>query len=372
MLGLNFLRFLSYSAKPNEPLDLRQVYAGAQVLDSGQNPYSDSLLKHQWKTNFTEEQLQGLPLPGAPENFLVYPPPVIASLIPLSRTNWFDARTVVWSLCFLLIVLSGIFASRNFLPGTVVLGALFLLSFKGTYTALILGQHLLFSLLLILLHLYSESKDRRLWSGFFLACAFLKPSLALPLVFFLIAEKKFKTLLYTALFSVLILSTLLLFFGTDSVFFQFSGWFQNMKAQMDVVYNPGHEFLRNNLTSLSSWIYSLSGINLHFMDTPLLLISSLLVIGLRFIRRVSSLQTLTLLITLSFLFSYHLYYDLLLFLCLLRFVDLSTLPAKFLLPFLVLYLPFGYLLPSFNFHPPILLVLVFLVFYRLPLSRETA
>ncbi|HCS21655.1 MAG TPA: hypothetical protein DIW47_14040 [Bacteroidetes bacterium] len=372
MLGLNVQRFLTYSAKPNEPLDLRQLYAGAQVLDSGANPYNDSLLKEHWKHHFSEKELKGSPLPGGPENYLVYPPPVLVSFIPLSHWAWYDARALFWTLCAAAVVLIGLFASGSFHLNKLLPGLLILLAFKGTYTALILGQPLLFSLLFILIHFYAESKNRPALSGLFLALAFLKPSLALPIVFFLIAERKYKSLLYSLGFSSLALILLLLSSGPTSFGDQFSGWFHNMNAQLAVAYSPEHDFLRHNLTSLSSWIYSLSGYDFSPADTFLVLFTSLITVYLRLKKRIQALTSLVLLITLSFLFSYHLYYDLLLFICLLYYVDLSRLPAKFLLPFLVFYLPLGYLLPSFNFHPPLLLVLLFLVIYRLNLKREAA
>ncbi len=372
MLGLNVRRFLSYSANLNEPLDLRQLYAGAQVLDSGANPYSDSLLKEQWKHNFSEKELEGSPLPGGPENYLVYPPPVVASLIPLSQWGWYSARALFWTLCATAALLIGLFASGSFHLNKLFPTLLIVFAFKGTYTALILGQPLLFSLLFILLHFHAENKNRPLLSGLFLALAFLKPSLALPIVFFLIAERKFRSLFYSLGFSLLILGIMFFEFGLTSLMEQFSGWFHNMNAQMAVAYSPEHDFLRSNLTSLSSWIYSVIGYDLSSADTFFVLLTSLITVYLRLKKRIQPLTTLTVLITLSFLFSYHLYYDLLLFLCLLSYVDLSRLPAKFLLPFMAFYLPYGYLFPSFNFHPPLLLVLLFLVIYRLPLKRESA
>ncbi|MHB1278017.1 MAG: glycosyltransferase family 87 protein [Bacteroidia bacterium] len=372
MLGLNVQRFLSYSAKHNEPLDFRQLYAGAQLLDSGFNPYSDSLLKKQWKSNFEPKQLEKLPLPGGPENYLVYPPPFVVSMVPVSRLAWFDARIVTWSVCAGLVLLIGLLASGSLQGHTIFPVFLGLLAFKGTYIALILGQPLWLSLLFLLLHFHMERKNRPLLSGLFLALAFLKPSLALPIVFFLISGRKFKSLLYSLGFSLLILGIMVLQFGPTSLAEQFSGWFHNMNAQMAVAYSPEHDFLRNNLTSLSSWLYSLTGYDLSHADTLLLLLSSLLTVYLRLKKRIQPLTTLTLLITVSFLFSYHLYYDLLLFICLFYYVDLSRLPTTFFLPFLALYLPFGYLFPSVNFHPPLLFALFFLVIYRLTLKHESA
>lgn len=372
MLGLNLWRFLSYSPQNNEPLDFRQLYAGAQVAYTGSNPYNDSLLKEQWKSNFSDDELEGLPMPGAKENYLVYPPPVVLSMLPVSQLSWYDARILIWSLCAIAALFIGLFASGSQSANTLLYGFLLLLAFKGTYYALILAQPLLFSLLFILLHFYAERKNRPLLAGLFLALSFLKPSLALPIIFFLIAERKFKSLFYSLGFSLFTLAILFVYLGPTPFMEQFSGWYHNMNAQMAVAYSPEHSFLRNNLTSLSSWIYTLCGYDLVRADTALLLLTSLLTIYLRWKKRITALNTLTLLITLSFLFSYHLFYDLLLFLCLLYYVDLSRLPSKFLLPFLVLFLPFGHFFPSINLHPPLLLLLLFLVFYRLTLKREPA
>lgn len=367
MLGFNFVRLLSYTPKTNEPLDYRQIYAGAQLFDAGLNPYNDSLLKLQWNSNFHPEELKGLPQAGGPENFLVYPPPFIASMIPLSRLPWDEARTWIWCVSAVLVLLIGLLLSGQFSTPQILLSFLMLLSFKGTYTALILGQPLLLSLFFILLHLYAERKKQKLWSGLFLALACLKPTLALPMVFFLFAERKYKTLLFTSVFALSLVLFLFLGLGAGTFIQLFTGWFQNMQAQSEIAFSEGHDFLRNNLTSLSSLIYSVGGPKLSALDLPVLFLSSIFIVILRLKKRLQSIQTLALLITLSFLFSYHLYYDLLLYCCLLYYVDLSTLRLKFVLPFLLFYLPWGYLFPSFNFHPLLLTGLIFLI----SLSRDT-
>lgn len=355
MLGMNMYRFHSYSPENNQPLDFRQLYAGTQLLDLGLNPYSDSLLKTQWKSNFEPKELEGLALPGGPENYLVYPPPVLAVLLPLASMTWFDARILVWSLCAASLFLIGILASEQKKWPQIALSLLVVFSFKGSITALILAQPLLLSLLFIVVHRHFERKNQAWLSAFFLLLAFLKPSCALPFLFFMLAEKRYKSLSVFIGFSLLTLAITFLSFGYGYTLSLFSGWTHNMQHQLAVAYVPGHEFLLSNLTSLSAMVYGLFQINSSFLDFPLLLLFSSLLLFLRWKKQINAPTTLFLLLTSSFLFSYHLYYDLLLFIPLLSFVQNKSLPSKAYLLLLLLYLPFGAFSTYLNMHAALLL-----------------
>ncbi|MDX5320148.1 MAG: DUF2029 domain-containing protein [Bacteroidota bacterium] len=351
MMVLNLFRLKDYTPQAHQPLDLRQLYAGQLLLEQGENPYQDSALKKIWTEKVPEAK--DLPLPGAPENYLLYPPHALLICSWLLPEDWQNSRSIAWALALLSLLVIPFVAQAKPKRAEVVIGFMLVAAFGGSLTALILAQPALPVIVFLLLALNTREKQPLL-AGVFLFLSFFKPSLALPLLMFFIAEKRFRMLLTAFGISLLFYGLLWLQTGNE-LWSWIDSWLGAMRTQTAVVFEEGHAFLLGNMTGLEALLFQLSGWK---GSGWILLFSGLLYGGLMYFlvqKKLTETLALELFLLLGFLFFYHLYYDLLLLLVLVLLRHPQNRGVRWLV--LALILPLGYLGQGINLAPLLLLIL---------------
>ena len=197
------------------PIDMRQLYFGAKVLSTGENPYNDHALKQMW-TQYMGHSAKLYPLPGAPENYLLYPPHAIFALSFLTPIfSWNEFGNFTYLLHSILVLLAGIFLVKGRSKTDTLLIILLLLGFKSILTAWILGNPLLSSFFFLTIIMAFREKISPLLKGFLLFMAALKPTVALPFVLFFLADKQYRTMLYFVFFGLVVYGVMALSQGIE-------------------------------------------------------------------------------------------------------------------------------------------------------------
>lgn len=365
MLGMNGWRFFQHEVQSQHPLDWRQLYAGQLLLEQHENPYVDSAIKKVWIEHVSFDH--PFPPPGAPENRLVYPPHAVLIASWILPDNWEESGWIAYTIALLSLLFIPFFAQKIGAKYNPVLALLILFAFRGTFTALVLAQPaLLVTFALLAAFRYREKYP--LFAGVFLCLAYFKPSLAFPFLLFFLMEKRWQMVLFSISFSLGLYIILWYQTGTALFFEMILGWLHEMKEQAAVVYQAGHGFLNSNMTGIFPAIYAATGLNLSMLEIPLLLLSSGWIIWQYNKKRLALHPTLMLLVLSSLLFSYHLYYDLLILPLLL--LSKFSFPKKVQWACLLLFLPWGFM-PSYLNVNTLLLILLFVLVYINPEEPAT-
>lgn len=296
----------------NTPVDFRNVYLGAKLWRSHQNPYIDSVLKYQWQGICEREHIDPIQPPGLPTNPLVYPPNALLLYTPFTLLSW---KQAVWANIMLMLVSIGIIIymcyqlfrhdTTHKIPLYVVL--LIILAFKGTMHALLVGQpsFAVNALALSGLH-FCLNKKRPILASILFACAAFKPTMLAPYMIFLIYKREWKTLFYTACFSTAIVTVSFLLVPDPAYFLQAA--LNNIKSIKELAFTADPVLLRSSLTELG--VLLLVWINDYSYHSYIYV-----VIGIMFALYVYKSKTtrqayiFCLCMLLSLLFSHHLYYD---------------------------------------------------------------
>ncbi|MBI1221124.1 MAG: DUF2029 domain-containing protein [Bacteroidetes bacterium] len=359
MLLLNLWRLSNYQVELNQPLDWRQLYCGHILFAEGENPYNDAALKQVWADNVPEAK--DLPAPGAPENRLVYPPQAIFLCHLFLPWSWQSTRWMAWGIALLSLLLIPFVSSRTANWKDLLLALLVLISFRGTSTALVLAQPALPVILLLMAALHFR-KSRKNISGILLGLSFFKPSLALPILFFFTAEKNWKPIIYAIGLNFVFYLLMYTQLGLDFLLQIIQSWLGELQLQAQIIFESGHSFLNGNMTDLSAALFRLFGLESGWLNLPLLLIGSLLLLALYRKGKLKESELLLLLVLLSYLFSYHLYYDLMLLpVLMLSYYRMTNILGWLCL---LLYLPWGHWPQLVSIQIFILLLLFILIWTR--------
>lgn len=357
---------MDFELRLDMPLDMRQLYFGADLLAAGENPYPDENLKKRWLESLGEKS-EGLALPGAPENYLLYPPHVLYALSVITPyISWVDFGGFIYVLNTLFILCAAWLLVKGRNRREVGLLLLLLLGFRSLFTAWILGNPVLTSFCLLLWMMVNREEKGSFLNGLLLFIAAIKPTAALPFVFFILADRQYKTFLYFLLAGASVYLLMLANQGWDFHFTLWKGWFHNMSEQTEVVYGPGHSFLKSNFSSLGVFLSDLFQTNLSGLFQILYGVSLLGISLLIAFKKLDKVRGLILLLLFALLFGYHLFYDLILLLIVIPLIaDLKAFKWEGLL-FLLLYIPWGYISGGFPAPVFILISLAILVIIHQP------
>jgi hypothetical protein len=292
----------------DQPMDMRQIWVSAQLLAEGQNPYSDSLLKAKWRASAEKEELLSTKIPGAPQNYSVYPMHFLVLMKPFSILSWKSFRVLWWALLFLLTI--GLFALEWHNFGWRIIPSF--LAFKSFVVAFIIGQPVLIVLFAIaaLLHVEEHKKSTTL-STILLLMISLKVSLLIPLGLWMLIRRRYQPIAITA--GILGITYVAFLLRVPDFKLVMNTWLQNMSLQWLSAYSATNE-LQFLLTESGMWIKQFIRIS---SLQPILRYSLLLAgtMGLMMeyrSRRIGSYTLLFGLMLLGFMLSYHLIYDLVL------------------------------------------------------------
>lgn len=310
MCLINLARILKFDRSTEDPIDIRQLYIAGQLYHDGMNPYNDSLLKQRWQENMVKQELTFNRYPGGPENYMLYPPHTASWFSAIEGLPWLRLGNWVWIFAILCVTTVSALLFFNYPREHKYRLLLILFGFKGTAIAILLGQPVLAALVFIAFAYLLENK-RPLLSGLLYAFAALKPSIALPFFLHLVAEKKWKNLIAFIITGLFLQIPVLLHFKEDTPKIYLS-WLGNMHIQTLIPYSTDHQFLAGNLTSPFITLFQLTGFDFSPALPYLLLGSFLITLYLRLSERISENYALMILLLSSFMFSYHLFYDLIL------------------------------------------------------------
>ncbi|MCC6720873.1 MAG: DUF2029 domain-containing protein [Bacteroidia bacterium] len=344
------------------PYDARNIYLAGIIWLKKLNPYNDSLIKNEWIEISKVSNFISLKKPGFPQCGMIYPFWSIPMLFIYFTHNWLMSRVIIWIISFLLLSAIIFFAHNNFsqfgYKWWQIL--LFILCFKSTITALILGQPMLLSMAAIMAMWYFYHYDKKLISGFLLGIAYSKVTLCLPFIIFFAVNKNWKILFVSLIFPIL----------SSIVFYIISGnlyiyeMLNNIKQQMNINY-AGHSIssINTNLTELGILLNYFAGTSYMIIEkfNILSLILSYIILTIYYKNhKIDSYKYIALLILCNFLFSYHLIYD-----CILLLFILPTIKNRILALFLSipLFLPLNGLFKDaswLHFHLPVVIMVLML------------
>ncbi len=308
---LNFYKTKNLCDHPDYPYDARNVFIAGQLLQKGLNPYNDSLLKAEWVNYVITHRTRTIKPPGFPDCGMIYPFWSIPILIPYYLFSWPFIREFIWILSWFFVFVIAYFSIKSFadlgLKWWII--PLFILAFKSSFVAVVLGQPLLMSMAALMASWYFYLKNKDTLSGFLLGLAVVKVTICIPFIILFLINKKWKLLLFSAIFP---------FIGAIS-FYAYCGSFfinemlANMAHQMQLNYAE-HSItaVNTNLTEvgiLFNYFFGtgykfISGINIFMVVAGSLVLVWFYIKGF-----LKQYQFLALLIIWHFLFSYHLIYD---------------------------------------------------------------
>ncbi|NUM32586.1 MAG: DUF2029 domain-containing protein [Bacteroidetes bacterium] len=363
----NIYKSLKNFSNPDFPYDARNIFLAGKIWLNGENPYNDNLLKIEWNKISKQQNLNTSRPPGFPDCGMIYPFWSIPQLFVYFMFEWSKEKIFIWILSFVLLGVILFFSSLVFkdygLKWWQIL--LILLCFKSTITAVSLGQPMLLSIAALMAMWYFYQQDRNVLSGVLLSVAYSKISLCLPFVVFFLINKKWKLLFVSAIFPLL----------CAFVFYRVSGnlyiheMLTNINKQMNLNY-AGH-----SITAVNTNLSEVGIIFNYFLLTSYEVIEKINIAALFLIFLVLSVlykkaffnqyQFVSLLILCSFMFSYHLIYDCLIFLFILPFFKKINIAFAVALP---LFLPINGVFKNvywLHFHLPVLIaVLFFYIFIK--------
>lgn len=204
LLGLFALagmaRWVVHPPSPQQAHDLRVPWTGARLLSEGKNPLDGNAMQRAWRqsVDFDSARL----VPGSAEMPAIYPPPAYALYLPLGILSFEYA----WVLNLLLIVLSAAAIAwltqrilthyGHAVPMTAIV--LLMLALKGSANAFAVGQPTFLALALSLGAWYAALKHRNILAGCLAGLALFKFTVILPVVFWMLWKRKYRSLAWAA------------------------------------------------------------------------------------------------------------------------------------------------------------------------------
>jgi hypothetical protein len=375
MVTVNLSRLFITPINPDTPIDFKPFYVGQQMIWEGRNPYPDSLLKEGWKEIVEKERITNSSRPpGLPLTFLLYPPHALGmfgflSFIPYKVTYILWYLSLPLLLAAMVLFIAGFSSAKH---RRILFADLFLiaLAFKGTVSAMLVGQPTFACLAICFAGLYYYSRQSKTLAGILLGLGTFKITLVMPFVLFMLYKKQYRVLIFSAITGLVLIGGSLLLVNDAEVFRSF---FANVEAQRAWIFDLSRSAYPLNyemitLTELGMIAeFLVNGSNRYITWINLLLIVPVLLF--LYIKnekqRLSAPYLFLVLCLLMLLTTYHLFYDCLLLLPL-YFIWQNLSPGRKLPAFacLVIWMiPLNGLLNRFS-HPEFLNIL----YFSLPLS----
>lgn len=293
-----------------DPIDFRGVYLGTKLLSQKQPLYNDSLAASLWLEAKGKEGFESNSDFGDKwVSIMTYPPQTYVALFPFQWLNWKTARIVWWVECisaFLLITWL-CFAYTQDKKLLVFIPAL-----SASFFALSLGQPSLVVLALVLLGFFFLNSNALL-AGIAFGLASIKFTVLIPLVFWLFITKRFNAMGTMAAVSIIFFLPAQIIY--PDVIFE---WLEKAGSYYEMIYQVHPEnnytFSNSEFTTLLGYYTELSFSSIRSINTIGQLIGFALMAFFYFRKRLSAEFLLLGLTLVSFVFSYHLSYDVLFFL----------------------------------------------------------
>lgn len=314
IVALSYFLFGFRSFELYKQVDFRNLYLGNVLFQSAQNPYVDSNLKAAWESIANTYQIDKYPLPGYPDNFLVYPPSALMVYLPFAQLSWLHAalvNTALMLLCMFGIIYFWLRIFHVPLGSTqsMLIMSMFLF-FKGTDQAILVGQPSVFLFFLASYAIYIHATSgNRYWVALLLALICIKPTLAFPfLCYFLYKRNWF--ILFTAGGIQLLLCALAEFAWKGEGYIHLS-FFDNINYMQELRYtnlsNLNFFSVFTDITQLFRFYFDWPASYLGWIQR----VAILLFVGwFMFIKRdLNMLQFFSIVMVFSLAFTYHLYYD---------------------------------------------------------------
>jgi hypothetical protein len=329
-----------------DPSDFRALFVGSKLYQQNLPLFNDSVGKEVWLQTKENEGFSSNTDFGDPYIAItLYPPQTYTTFWFLAHLSWQQARLFWWALySFALLAIAFLLYKKHqtFWP------ALFILAFSGSFFGWSLGQPVLFALLCITAAHFVHPKYPVL-AGVFLGFAMIKFSVVIPFALWYLYQRQWKTLLALGFTTLLLFVPALVQYGLPVI----TQWLTKTADYYAFIYNPSpqniYTFSNSEFTilldyylphAISVWkTVNIAGQLLGYLGCFLLF---------QF-KKLTTENLLLGLLIVSFVFTYHLAYDPILFV-----LPLAILPQNktWLLLFaalLFLSLPLNALAGSFTF-----------------------
>ena len=377
LVGFNIYRSFQKNWTYGDPMDFRGLYVQTLLFQENKPIYSDEVAREKWQELKIEEQFESSTDLGEEYyTILLYPPQTPAMFFFLKDLSWRQVRTFWWFVCTIsfVIVLLLLYQQQR---DPLIIGLA--LSAKASFFALSLGQPLLPVLALVLLAIYIHERQE-IVAGILLGLALLKFTIVVPVAFWFLFRKRFKTLLAMACTGIALLIPVV--YHNPEIISQF---FQKVADYYILLFTP-HEL--NIYTTSDSELaifldyYLKKGPDFWNVINGAAQIIGFISLGILYLKnRIASDHLLALFILLTFVFSYHLSYDALYLLLPLSFVSIKKRLYNIgILWFLILSLPINALVKAITggsepgilmFNYPILVLMAFVALIFAGIERKS-
>jgi hypothetical protein len=326
--GLLFLLFLIALAQsfrleglrshPENAIDFRNIYIGAVLISSNQDPYDDNAIKSTWTLIQKRENLEQNIAPGLPTMALLYPPITLYAAWPFTLMNYANAVGLFKGILLLQLLIFPWLLARWFRTIGIAIGVipllLLLLAIKPTMNMVNVGQPSLLFINAILLAMCLVAEKRQIWyTHILLFFGMFKPTLGGIIGAFYLNNWS------RILFAVLIIGlTFLAFLGTDNT--AISNYQFQANGQLSAAYDPGAAEFPCTFEAMSNTQMDSVLALLHTTGKAALVIKAILLLlcAVFYFKRRGrdsyGFVWLLPLILASLVFTYHKYYDLILLL----------------------------------------------------------
>ena len=310
LLGFNVYRAYEKDWNYADPVDLRGLYIGTEQFHEGQEIYNNKLARERWLQHKEQEQFESNSDMGDMWiSVMLYPPQTFVQFYPLHILGWKQVRLVWWVICAacLLAILWLLYS----LTGSTTIVVLALAA-KAGFFAISLGQPLLWVFACILLAFKFE-KHRPLLAGLFFGLAMIKFNLMIPIGIFFLLRRRWKLIGAAALTTLLLLLPIVATYPEiiEDYFLTVSGYYNLIYTQHPE--NP-YTFSNSELTNLLDQFVEQETGYWNLINLLSQVLAYLMCSALYLRQKIDQTVLLMALILCSFLFSYHLSYDALLFL----------------------------------------------------------
>ncbi len=337
LLLLNVYRISNKNWNYADPIDFRGIYVGSKLLISSPNLYNDSLGAEIWSNLKSSESFESLSNFGDKYvSISLYPPIAFTTFYPISLVPWKTARLIWWLECIagLIVLMFFIYLKTNSWE-LIIFG----LGTSATFFALSLGQPLLIAIAFITLSILFYQKNPLL-AGALLGIAMIKFSVVMPFGIWFLAKKQFKVVAACSITTILLFVPVLII-NLDFI----PQWLNKTSWYYEFIYQPNDQNIYTFSNSeLSSFLH-------YYFPQEIKIWKGLNIIGqlfgyglmavMFFKRKLTDNFLMIGLLLVSFVFSYHLSYDPLLFLLPLA-LEHNSKQSLFVLAFLfLLSLPFN-------------------------------
>lgn len=347
---IQLTRLKSFTKDAEETVDFRNIYLGAVLTKSNQNPYNDSLVKIEWERIRKAENLNQNIQPGLPTLGILYPNLLFKLFMPITYISFTYASMFIKIFVLLNLILF-CFLIHEFLKrqginiglAIIILG---IFALKPSVNLINVGQisPFLFNMLFLLVTFRVKQKSN--WVQLFISfLLYLKPTVAFASLPSIFTAKRKEILIYLA--GPACVLAYFLFSGNTIV----SSYLIQAQGQVANAYNPNvaefpFTFEAMSNTQIES-VFALTHIpkNLWLIIKATLALVTFVFFWKRKAKMsVDDLLLFGILTTLTF--TYHKYYDLLLILpfAICWFYKNSSIKKLFSVCFLIhLLFPYNFL-----------------------------